>query len=176
MTKKKKAPAKPRGRRRVVGVGEWLPKTQIAYRAKMNREIVAKYLAMEGAPKPNEQQCYRYADVMAFIGKHAPRLSPGNDEGKTTRQAILKLQLEDMEIDLKVKRGLYIAKDEIEPAITEFMTALTEDLRAKFEFELPGKYEGMTTAERQRANIDAIDYVLRRVKEGSKPIRNEPNS
>lgn len=170
MTARKKEKAKPGGRRRVVGVGQWLNRTQIAYRARMNRDTVTKYLAMDGAPKPNAQQCYNYAAVMAFIEKHAPRLSPGNDEGKTIRQAILKMEMEDREIDLKVKRGLYVPKDEIEPVIIGFMKQLTADLRLKFEDELPPKYEGKTTAERQKMNADAIDYVLARVRDGAQPL------
>jgi hypothetical protein len=84
------------------------------------------------------------------------------------------MEAEDMAIDLSVKRGQFVDKKSIEPVIASFMAALTDDLRAKFEGELPQKYEGKTAAERAKLNADGIDYVLGRLKSGARPLTSKP--
>lgn len=167
---RKKPKPKPRGRKRVVSVGDRLTRTQIALRAKIDRETVSKYLAMDGAPKPDGQMRYSYKAALAWIEKNAPRLASSSDEMRKIKESILRMEAEDMAIDLAVKRGRYVDKVTIEPTIAAFMAQLTDDMRTKFEQELPPKYERMTTVERQQSNAAAIDWVLTRIKSGAAPI------
>ena len=86
------------------------------------------------------------------------------------RQAILQMELEDMALDLAEKKGRLVDKKKIEPTIAAFMSALTTNLRNKFEFELPPKYDGLDQAARAKLNADAVDWVMTRIKTGAAPI------
>lgn len=163
------AKAKPRGRRRVVSVGDRLTRTQIARRGKLDRDTVSKYLAMEGAPKPDKQMRYDFRAAMAWIERNAPRIA-SSEEMKKIKDSMVRMEAEDMAIDLAVKRGAYVDKKTIEPTIAAFMAQLTDDMRTKFEQELPPKYDRMTTVERMQANAAAVDWVLLRIKSGAAPI------
>jgi hypothetical protein len=168
MTAPKKAVSA--GRHRASGVGDWLPMSQIAMRAKIDRETVTKYLRMEGAPKPDEMRRFNYREALAWIEKNAPRAAGNSAELNELKKTQLRIKNEIAEIDLKVKRGQFFDKREIEPAILKFNTQLTQDLQAKFELELPTKYAGKTVAEIQQMNAAAVDWVLNRLKEGQQPI------
>lgn len=160
----------PSGRHRASGVGDWLPLSQIALRAKIDRETVTKYMRMEGAPAPDDARRYNYRAALAWIEKHAPRVAGNSTELNELRKTQLRIKNEIAEIDLKVKRGQFFDKREIEPAILKFNTQLTADLQAKFEQELPTKYAGKSVAEIQQLNAAAVDWVLTRLKDGQKPI------
>jgi hypothetical protein len=147
-----------------------MSRSQIALRAGIDRETVTKYLAQPGAPQPNAKNLYEYHITVEWIRSMAPKLNAGSDEMKAIKLAMAKMQREDFEIDLNVKRGLYVEKKAIEPTIAAFMAQLTDDLRNKFEQELPGKYEAKSTVERAKINADAIDFVLTRMKTGAAPI------
>jgi hypothetical protein len=153
------------GKRRVVNVGDRLSRSQMALRAHMDRGTLAKYLAMEGAPKPDERELFSYTEVMAWIQRNAPTLA-SSEELRKLKESILRMEADDKAIDLAVKRGRLVDKMKIVPAVAAFNTQLTDDLRTKFEMELPPKYEGKSRIERQQMNADAIDWVLRRLKAG----------
>lgn len=161
-------PAKPsRGRRHVVNAGEWLTRSQIALRAGIDRETVSKYLGLAGAPKPDARMRFHYKRAMEWIGKTAPRLSAGNNEEmRALRESLLRMDVEERAIELGVKKGQFIERAKIKPAIDAVMGKLTVDLQDVFERELPGKYKGRTSIECVELNAAAVDRVLKRMREG----------
>ena len=58
----------------------------------------------------------------------------------------------------------------IEPAISGMMQGLTADMRAKLEFELPDKYAGCGAIQCKEMNAAAIDWILRRLKDGAAAV------
>lgn len=143
--------------------------TRLAEAIKVDRKTVSKWLAEPGAPKPDQHKRFDVAAADAWIKAQSPKIG-ASEEVKRLREWILKMEAEDMDLTLRQRRGELVKKSEIEPAITSFTSALVEHMRAKFEFELPGKYEGKTTEERAALNAQAIDFVLTQLKAGTAPL------
>jgi hypothetical protein len=157
------------GKLHVRGLGRRLNRTQLAERLRLDRKTVSKYLAMQGAPRPDKRQRYDVAAAKTFIEANAPKIG-GSEELKKIRESMLRMEAEDMALDLEERKGRLVKKSDIEPAIIAFTSALTENLRTKFEFELPPKYEGLDAAARTKLNADGIDWVIRQLKAGTAPL------
>lgn len=168
--KAKNAPKRPG--RRAVKVGDWLTRTQIAFRAKVDRATVTKYLDLPGAPEPDDRGRFSYRQTIGWMERNATT-SAGSPKMREHREAIARIEAETKAFDLGVKRGEFVERTKIAPAIAAFMAALTADLQAKFERELPAKYEGKTLAERAALNASGVDFVLRRLKNGARPLTGE---
>jgi hypothetical protein len=125
---------------------------------------------MDGAPAADAKKRHDFRAAKDWIEKNAARISAGTEEMKRIKESIVRMEAEDMALDLAEKRGRLVDKKKIEPAIAAFCSQLTEDLRNKFEFELPPKYEGLDRAARGKLNADAIDWVLTRLKNGAAPL------
>lgn len=172
---RKRASAKeraPRGRRRKHQTGDRLNRTQLSERLGFDRKTVSKYLAQDGAPKPDSKMRFSVEEVRKWIEKIAPRIPSNSEEYKNLKLAMLKMDAEEKALDLAERKKELVPKKDIEPTIAAFMSQLTTDLQAKFEHELPPKYEGKTTIEREQLNAAGIDWVLSRLKAGIKPIAN----
>lgn len=170
-TKRKPARAKRAARQpAAAGKGERLARTEIALRAGIDRETVTKYLRMPGAPAADHGGRYSYRDALAWIEKKAPRAMGGGENLGKLREQGLKLKNELASLDLAIRRSEFVEKRRIQPAVLAFCKQLTDDLRAKFEYELPGKYDGRSVAEKRQLNAEAIDWVLTRLKAGAAPI------
>lgn len=166
---KKKAKVRTVGRKSALKLGDRLNRLQIAKRSGLDRATVTKYLAAEGAPPPDERMCWSFKAAMEWFAQVAP-IAGGGSEMKKLREAKLRVEAEEAAFDFGIKRGRYIEREEIGPAIAAFNAQLTADLRAKFEFELPAKYDGKKTVERQALNAAAIDWILKRLKHGQEAI------
>lgn len=162
----------PRGRRHAKHVGDRLTRSQIALRSGIDRETVAKYLAMKGAPEPDQKMRFSYKEALEWIDKSAPRAGAGanNEETKKLKNALLRAQVAMAEIELANLSGGSVSREKIVPAVAAFCTQLTQDMQLKFENELPPRYSGRTTIECQEMNAAAVDWVLRRLKEGAQPL------
>ncbi len=166
--KRDAARGESRGKRTFVGIGEWLTKSQIALKGHLDSVTVAKYLDLDGAPKPNEKRQFHFKTVMEWIQANSNRVAGANSvEMRKLKEAVLRIDAEERAFDFGVKRGQYVAMTEIEPAIAAFCSQLTADLRQKFEFELPDKYEGKGAVDRKVMNAEGIDWVLKRLKAGT---------
>jgi hypothetical protein len=156
-----------RGRRRVVNVGEWLTRSQIALRSGIDRETVSKYLGMADAPKPDKKMRFHYKQAMEWIGKTAPRVASGNNEEmRTLREALLRMDVEARALELGVTKGQFIERAKIRPGIENVMGRLTVDLQSVLEEETPPKLVGKNVTEIRQIIAAALDRVLKRVKEG----------
>jgi hypothetical protein len=132
---------------------------------KLSRTTVQKYLLQDGAPKPDPKTGYDVAAVRNYIAEHGS----GNVEGSEVNQLRAqkqRLEIEEMEDARLLRRGELVKKSQIAPAVAAYNAGLTADLRQKFEIELPGKYKGRGMVECQQMNAEAIDWVLKRLKEG----------
>jgi hypothetical protein len=169
--RKKKAKAKeaPRGRARVSGVGSRLTRTQIGTKSGIDRGTLTKYLSMQGAPDPDEAGRFDYGAVLRWVQQNS-KTAHGSAEIRSLKEQLLRTEAEAKAFDLGVKKGAYVEREKIEPTIAAFMASLTADLQAKFELELPAKYEGKTLAERTELNAAAVDFVLKRLRDGAKPL------
>lgn len=163
---------KPHGRKKAPRVeGTWMSRSQIAARYGIDRGTLQKYLAQPGAPKPNGKNLYNAKTVVPWVRAIAPKLHAKTDEMRSINIAIARMRKEDMEIDLKAKRGELVEKRTIEPTIVTVMTLLTDNLTKEFVLALPSSYDGKTTAERAKMNEDAVARVLTQFKAGLAGIR-----
>lgn len=151
--------------------GERLNRSHISARLVLDRRTVHRYLSMEGAPQPDAKKRYDFAAARKWIFEQSARKSANAEEMKALADSMKRMEHEDMALDLAEKRGRLVDRKKIEPAIAAFCAQLTEDLRNKFEFELPPKYEGLDRAARAKVNADAIDWILERLKSGAAQIR-----
>jgi hypothetical protein len=153
-----------RGRKRTAHIGDRLTRAQIALRCGHDREIVTKYLAMEGAPKPDEKMRFSYKEALAWIQAQSPRLGANAVEIQKMREAKMRLELESLEHDMRVKRGQYIDKSRIAAVFTVVNQSLTAKMRDVFEKEIPPRLEGRTQTERTTILAEGIDRVLKSLK------------
>ncbi len=142
-----------------------MTRTQIAVQAGLDRQTVTRYLGMEGAPKPDDKQRWSYKEVLPWIQSQAPRLGGKSDEMIKIREARARLDLEEAEHDMKVKRGQYIDKSRIAGVFAVAFGSLTIKLQEVFERELPARLEGRTLIERTELMAAGIDRVLGALKE-----------
>lgn len=151
--------------------GRRLLKLDLARELGMSRTTLDGYLNLKDppAPKPDAARRYSVDEVQRFIAENSAKAGT-NAEIRTLRETLLRMQVERETIELDELRGRYVRKDEIGPAVAIIAAQLTDDLRLKFETELPPKYDGRTTLERQKLNADGIDWVLRRLKHGTKKL------
>lgn len=170
--RKRKKPHGGKGRGHAVKLkrsGDRLTRTGVAARLKLDRGTLSGYLNMEGAPKPDAHGLFSVEEVRAWHEANATR-TPNNSAMRELKETIMRMEAEERGIELGIKKGLYIAKSKILPAVSEFNRQLTEDLVNKFEMELPGKYPGKKTVEIAKMNADAIVWVLTRLKHGQRAV------
>ena len=140
-------------------------KSELARTLNLARATVLKYLAMPGAPRPGKHRRYDRHEVAKWIAANGSANVEGS-EMRGLRALKLRLETEALEHEMKAKRGETITKAEIAPAIAAFNTELTVNLRQKFEIELPQKYRGKKQVECQQINAEAVDFILKRLKDG----------
>lgn len=151
--------AKPAAARR-------LGKKDLAQTLGISRPTLDGYLnrADPPPPVPDGDRLYDLNEVAAYIAANAA--NPTSTEAiRRLRENLLKTQAEDAAMDLAVKRGRLIDRAAIEPGVAEIQAWWSSKLQAVFEGELPRKYEGKSTIDRQKLNADAIDRLMREFKE-----------
>jgi LPS sulfotransferase NodH len=141
-------------------------RTQLAELLKSDRKTIRKYLSEPGAPKPDDAVRYSVEEVREWVERLRRKTPATSDEYKELSLSIRRMEAEDMALDLKARRGELVEKVKIRPTIAAVMSLLTENLRNRFEQDLPGKYEGKTTAERMKLNAEGVDFVLGQFKAG----------
>lgn len=147
----------------------WMTKAELSRRTGVSRQSVAKYLAAAGAPGADDKGKFDPVAAAFFLGVCHGRAT--ESEGVTKmRERKLELELSRMERVEAMERKEVVWKKTIEPTIAVFMQQLTEDMRNKFEFEGPQRYERLSNPERQQFNAAAVDWIINRVKIGAKPL------
>lgn len=150
-----------------------ISKSELARRCAVSRQSIAKYLAAAGAPRSDRAGLFDAVAAAFHVGKCLARATPA-DNVTNLRERKLALELEALERTAAHERGELVLTSQIAPTIAAFMAQLTDDLRTKFEQELPPKYEGKGTIERQALNAAGVDWVLLKIKAGAAPIVDRP--
>lgn len=132
---------------------------------KVARVTLRTHLAKDGAPTKDAAGLYDVEACRAWL----QRESSANTEGgelRTLRAKKLRMETDQMEIELGKERGELVKKSEIVPAIAAFNSTLTADLEQEFVIELPQKCRGKTPAEIQVMTGAAVERVLAKLKAG----------
>ena len=90
---------------------------------------------------------------------------PGDIESSLKARKLL-AEVEERELRLGIRRGDYVAVEEVRQAWTEFVAQATSMLRKKFEQELPPILSGLDATGIQEEARRAIDEVLTILHEG----------
>lgn len=151
---------------------EFATKIEIYRKLGISRPTIDKYLALDGAPLPNEQGRYNMLAVLDWIRACGARTAPTN-EVADARQKKLLLECDKLTIiieaerhALAVARGEYISKTEASETIAPLMAELKTMLQQVFEVELPSQYRGKTTIEQAELNAAGVDKIITRMRGG----------
>jgi hypothetical protein len=158
---------------------EFATKLDISKKIGVSRPTIDKYLAMEGAPKPNEDMRYNLLAVLDWIRECGAKSVPTNAVADA-RQKKLLLECDKLTIAidqgrhaLAVQRGEYISKAEASETLAPLMSELKSMLQQVFEVELPSQYRGKTAVEQAELNAAGVDRVIQRIREGTARLRVE---
>lgn len=144
-----------------------LKKKALAAQLGISRVTLDEYLNRKTPPppKPDKAGAYSVDDVAHYIEVNGAK-AVSTEEMRRLREALLRMDVEERAIQIGIRKGEIIERAKVRPGIEAVMGRLTADLQAKFEQELPSKYGGRTGLQCAELNAAAVDWVLRRMKEG----------
>ena len=128
----------------------------------VSRQAVNSWKKFEDAPQPRSNGLH---DVQAWREFMTRRGLKGGDVGPTDEQSRLKArkllaEVEDREFRLSVRRGEFVAVEQVKTDWTRLVGQATSLLRRKFEQELPPVLSGLDATGIQEECRKAIDEVL----------------
>jgi hypothetical protein len=109
-----------------------------------------------GAPGFRGSRVYTH-ELLPWLKQHQEIAMPRRREA--LELAILAKKLEDLQFDLDKKKGLHVAKSEIEPVILQFAERLRSALQS-FANEMASKCEGLRATEIKAKLDDGIVRVI----------------
>lgn len=127
----------------------------------VTRRTLTTWQKLEGAPKPLSNGLWPVADWREFVrirGLKGSKVPEGTEEALKARKLLA--EVEERELRLGIKRGDFVAVDEVRQAWTELVAQATAMLRKKFEQELPPILSGLDATGIQEEARRAIDEVL----------------
>jgi len=83
------------------------------------------------------------------------------------RAAKVKVEIATKEFDLQVKKGQFIAKEDVARTLLPLVQEIDDLIRQEFELILPAKYVGKNAIECAQLNAEARDRIAKRFKTGS---------
>lgn len=152
-----------------------LKKLPLADALGINRKTLTRYLNSPGAPLPDEEGTWSVEAARIFCARKSDEALAGNTAVSETEISKLRSQKIRMEIEhsrweFEKARGEYIHRSEIAATLWALMAEENEMYRQAFEHELPFKYKGKSSVECQQMNIEALDRIARRVRDGCLPL------
>jgi hypothetical protein len=144
-------------------------KLQLAMMLNISRPTLDEYLKMPGAPIADGARMFDVEAVAKFVAANA-KTAAADPSTKNWRAEKTRIEAENLAFDLQVKRGDYFLKSDAVPVLAALVAEVQQNLREKFELELPPRYVGKTMIECQMMNQEAIDLIVRRIKAGGKPL------
>lgn len=158
---------------------EFATKSEIYRKLGISRPTIDKYLALNGAPAPDEKGHYNMLAVLDWIRACGAKTAPTN-EVADARQKKLLLECDKLTIiieaerhALAVARGEYISKAEASDTLAPLMSELKTMLQQIFEVELPSQYRGKTTIEQAELNAAGVDRIIERIRTGTAKLRTD---
>lgn len=130
-----------------------------------SRQTLNTWKKRKDAPKPASNGLHDVAAWREFMRRNDLKggepLTPDAADIETSLKARkLLAEVEERELRLGIKRGDFVAVEEVRQAWTEFVAQATSMLRKKFEQELPPILSGLDATGIQEEARRAIDEVL----------------
>ena len=130
-----------------------------------SRQTLNTWKKRKDAPKPASNGLHDVAAWREFMrrnelkGGEVPTPEAADIETSLKARKLL-AEVEERELRLGIKRGDFVAVEEVRQAWTEFVAQATSMLRKKFEQELPPILSGLDATGIQEEARHAIDEVL----------------
>jgi DNA-binding CsgD family transcriptional regulator len=128
-----------------------------------SRQTLNTWKKRKDAPKPAANGLHDVAAWREFMRRNDLKggeiEQPGDVESSLKARKLL-AEVEERELRLGIRRGDYVAVEEVRQAWTEFVAQATSMLRKKFEQELPPILSGLDATGIQEEARRAIDEVL----------------
>jgi hypothetical protein len=129
----------------------------------ITRQSLNTWKKRKDAPKPAANGLHDVAAWREFMRRNDLKggeiEQPGDIESSLKARKLL-AEVEERELRLGIRRGDYVAVEEVRQAWTEFVAQATSMLRKKFEQELPPILSGLDATGIQEEARRAIDEVL----------------
>ncbi|MBN8459419.1 MAG: hypothetical protein J0M04_16445 [Verrucomicrobia bacterium] len=129
------------------------------------RQSVGSWRKRKDAPKPAANGTHDVAAWREFMRRNdlkggEPPTKDAADIESSLKARKLLAEVEDRELRLGIRRGDFVAVEEVRQTWTEFVARATAMLRKKFEQELPPILSGLDATGIQEEARRAIDEVL----------------
>lgn len=135
----------------------------------VTRQSINNWKKRKDAPKPAANGLHDVAAWREFMRRNDLKGGeidqPGDIESSLKARRLL-ADVEERELRLGIKRGEYVAVEEVRQTWTEFVAQATAMLRKKFEQELPPILSGLDATGIQEEARRAMDEVLTILHEG----------
>ena len=129
----------------------------------VTRQSINNWKKRKDAPKPAANGLHDVAEWREFMRRHDLKGSETTESGdieSSLKARKLLAEVEERELRLGIKRGDFVAVEEVRQAWTELVAQATSMLRKKFEQELPPILSGLDATGIQEEARRAIDEVL----------------
>jgi hypothetical protein len=129
----------------------------------VTRQSINNWKKRKDAPQPAANGLHDVAAWREFMRRNELKggavAEPGDIESSLKARKLL-AEVEERELRLGIKRGDYVAVEEVRQSWTELVAQATSMLRKKFEQELPPILSGLDATGIQEESRRAIDEVL----------------
>lgn len=133
----------------------------------VTRQSLNKWKKLSDAPESKANGLHEVAAWREFMRRHDFHSSnPATDEETALRARKLLAEVEERELKVAVRKGLYVTIEEVRHTWTTQIGRATALLRNKFESELPPILSGLDATGIQEECRKAIDEVLTILHEG----------
>ena len=126
----------------------------------VTRQTLYSWRKMADAPKPSSNGTHDIVAWRGFIESHDLKAGIAPDAEALKARKLL-AEIEDRELKVALKKGLYVFKADVEAQWSERFAVLKNSLYAKLTLELPPLSVGKDAVAIQQINQDALDAVLR---------------
>ncbi len=133
----------------------------------VTRQSITTWKKRKDAPTPAANGLHDVAAWREFMKQHDLKGgTPTTDLETALRARKLLAEVEERELKVAVRKGLYVAMEEVRQEWTRIAGRVTSLLRNKFENELPPILSGLDATGIQEENRKAIDEVLTLLNQG----------
>lgn len=133
----------------------------------VTRQSITTWRKRKDAPVAAANGLHEVAAWREFMQRHDLKGAvPVTDEETALRARKLLAEVEERELKVAVRKGLYVAMEEVRQEWTRIAGRVTSLLRNKFENELPPILSGLDATGIQEENRRAIDEVLTLLNQG----------
>jgi hypothetical protein len=127
----------------------------------VTRRTLQTWRKRKDAPKPAANGFHEIAAWREFMQRNGLEREPvASDEETALRARKLLAEVEERELRLAVKKGEYVALEEVRSVWTEQVSRAKEMFRHKFEMELPPVLSGLDATAIQEECAKALDEVF----------------